>query len=138
MSEVIPPPKKLVLWIIWFALTSSIVVYQFILGHGVPQGTNEPTTAIHPMALVAVATIAMASLVRWLLIPRNREAGKLLVLMIVGLALSESAQLFGLFLIPSGQPETKLAIWILALLSALQFMPVYANERPPSDAFRQG
>jgi len=138
MSENIPPPKKLVLWIIWFALTSSIVVYQLFLGHGVPHGTNDPTSAIHPMAFIAVAEIAIASLVRWLLIPRNREVGKLLVLMIVGLALSESAELFGLFLIPNDQPETKLAIWILALLSALQFMPVFANERQPSDAFRQG
>jgi hypothetical protein len=127
MPERTASSQKLILWVIWFALVSSIVAYQLILGHGIPYGPNVPSTETSPFAAVAIGEIIAASVIRWLLIPKTRGAGKLLVLMIIGLALSEGAEFFGLFLVANDQPETKLAIWILSLLSALQFMPVYAE-----------
>jgi len=138
MPERTASSQKLVLWIIWFALVSSIVAYQLILGHGIPHGSNVPETETSPIAAVAIGEIAAACVIRWLLIPKTHGAGKLLVLMIIGLALSESAEFFGLFLVPDNQPETKLAIWILSLLSALQFMPVYAaNHQDKENAFHR-
>ena len=127
MSERPAFSQKLVPWVIWLAMVSSIIAYQLILGHGIPRGTNLPSTEKFPTAAIAIGEIIAASVIRWLLIPKTRGAGKLLVLMIIGLALSEGAEVIGLFLVANDQPETKLAIWILSLLSALQFMPVYAN-----------
>jgi hypothetical protein len=136
MSDSQAASQRLVAWVIWFALVCSIVAYQLILGHGIPRGTNAASTETSPIAVIAVGEIVIASVIRWLLIPKAQGAGKLLVLMIIGLALSEGAEFFGLFLVPGNQPETKLAIWILSLLSALQFMPVYAS-RAPSNALHQ-
>ena len=130
--------QKLVHWVIWFALTSSIVVYQLVLGHGIPHGVNSRVAQMPPIVAVASVEIIAAAAIRWLLVPRTRVAGRLLVLMIIGLGLSESAEFFGLFLVPNDQPETKLAFWILSLLSAFQFIPTYIRRiSHPNDAFHQ-
>jgi hypothetical protein len=130
--------QKLVAWVIWFALTSSIVVYQLVLGHGIPHGANARVAEMPPIVAVASVEIFAAAAIRWLLVPRSREAGRLLVFMIIGLSLSESAEFFGLFLVPNDQPETKLTLWILSLLSAFQFIPIYLGRVSlPKDAFHR-
>jgi hypothetical protein len=48
--------------------------------------------------------------------------------MVIGLALSEGAGIFGIFLVPHDQPETKLLVFLLSLFSVLQFVPLYARE----------
>ena len=50
--------------------------------------------------------------------------------MIVGLALSEGGAFYGLFLVPADQPETKLLVFVLALISMVQFAPFYAQVEP--------
>lgn len=131
--------RALVLWIIWFWMLGAVFLYQFALGKGVPQGSNSPSSTTPPIVYVALAQVAAASLIRWLLMPRTKEIQRMLVLMIIGLALSEAAEFYGLFLVPRDQPETKLSLWILSILGVAQFAPVYAN-RPQeySDAFHRG
>jgi len=130
--------QKLVSWVIWFALTASIVVYQLVLGHEIPHGANARVSEMPPIVAVASVEFIAAAAIRWLLVPKTRVAGRLLVLMIIGLSLSESAEFFGLFLVPNDQPETKLALWILSLLSAIQFIPIYIGRSSyPHDAFHQ-
>jgi len=128
--------QQLVVWVIWGFLLCSVVVYQFALGGGIPKGTDAPAAGLDPFAVVAVVEVLIASAIRWLLLPRADAPGKILVLMIIGLALSEAAEILGLFLVSPDQPGTKLALWILSLLSVIQFIPLYARSTPQSDPFR--
>lgn len=120
-------PQPQVFWIIWGALFVALFVYQFTLGGGVPQGQNGPNTELSWPVMLAVGQIAVASFGRWVLIPKAQAIGQLFVLMILGLALSEAVEFYGLFLIPADEPSTKLSLWVLALVSEFQFMPVYAK-----------
>jgi hypothetical protein len=119
--------KVIVLWVLWVALCTSIVVYQVSLGGGILHGSNASPQGVHfPMPLVLIQ-IAVASLIRWVIIPRVSEPHRLLVLLIVGLALSEAVGFYGIFLVSRDMPETKMAIFYLSLISALQFAPIYAG-----------
>lgn len=120
-------PQPVVFWAIWAALFVALFVYQFALGGGVPRGSNGSEVGFSLPVALAVVQVAAASFIRWLLIPKKTAAGQLLVLMIFGLALSEAVEFYGLFLVPADQPTTKLALWVLALVSEFQFMPVYAH-----------
>ena len=132
-------PQALVLWVIWASAFVSIFIYQFALGGGIPTGSDAPSSGVHPMVWVALGQLVAASAVRWRLLPNAEAAGKKLILMIIGLSLSEGMEIYGLFLIHPDQPGTKLTLWVLSLLSVLQFIPVYANPRqPPADPFRTG
>src|SRR5262249_1189856 len=99
----------------------------FLLGGGLPQGKNPPTTRLHPVAILAVTVVVIATGIRWLVLPRFTALNQKLVMMIVGMAFSEGAGIDGIFLIPADQPETKLAIFVLSLLGMLQFAPFYAR-----------
>lgn len=128
-----PPtqPKPVVFWAIWLAILNGVIVLQFTLGKGIPLGSNSPDAPSSPIAAIGLATIILATVVRWFLIPRTDEPPKLLVLMVVGLALSEAPAFFGMFVIPQSQPEPRLALLAASLLSILQFAPFYVN-RPKS------
>ena len=52
------------------------------------------------------------------------------VAMLVGLALGEAVEFHGIFLIPSNQPDPKLALFLVTLVSIAQFAPVYARPKP--------
>ena len=125
--------QQLVLWIIWALLVCGIVIYPFALGGGVPIGPNAETAGVNFAVVLAVGQIIIASVVRWLLIPRTKTAGQLLVLMIIGLALSEAVEFYGLFLVPTDQPSTKLGLWVLTILSGIQFIPLYATSKEKAE-----
>lgn len=119
--------KVIVLWTLWIALCISIVVYQVSLGGGILHGSNaSPQGVRFPIPMVLIQ-IAVASLIRWVIIPRTSEPRRLLVLLIVGLALSEAVGFYGIFLVSTDMPETKMAIFYLSLISAIQFAPIYAG-----------
>lgn len=122
------PSPRLVLWIIWSAILSTVVVMQFVIGHGLPTGKNAPDATLSPMAFVAMGEVIAATAIRWLWIPRLTEQRQQLVAMIIGLALAEGSNFLGLFLVASDQPETKLLIFVLAVVGTAQFAPTYARE----------
>jgi hypothetical protein len=119
-------PQLLVIWTLWFSMLVAVFIYQFTLGHGIPSGPNARPEGANPILFLAGGQLVVALVLRWILIPRADASGKMLVLMIIGLSLSESAEFFGLFLVPVDQPGTKLTLWILSIVSILQFAPVYA------------
>ena len=125
-------PPVIVLWVLWFAFVCAIVIYQFTLGHGIPQGPNAPSAGLNPLIFMAVGEIVVAAFIRWFLIPRVGTRQKMLVLMVIGIALSESAEFFGIFLVSADMPQTKLALFVASLLSALQFAPLFASPKPVS------
>jgi len=94
---------------------------------------------VHFAVIMAVCQIFIATAIRWLFIPRAKAVGQVLLLMILGLALSEGVEFYGIFLVRADQPSTKLGMWVLAILSGLQFIPLYAKPKEKSeDAFRIG
>ena len=132
--QALTPARLYVFWIIWAAILANIVVLQLKLGPGLPHGENAPGAAIPVMAWVAVSEVMIATLIRWFWIPRLDRSGPMLVAMIIGIAVAESAGYFGIFLIPRDQPQTKLLIFCLSVFGILQFAPFYAarctNLRP--------
>jgi hypothetical protein len=128
------PPRKsippVVLWVAWFGITSAIPLYQIFLGGGWPRGSNVGGAGLSAIELMAVGQLLAATVIRWLVLPRFSQGPQLLTLMIVGLALSEAVELYGVLLIPRDQPETKISLFVLSLLSAAQFAPTYARSQP--------
>lgn len=117
----------LVLWIVWFAIVDAIVIYQFTIGKGWPTGVDRHGTFETPFAYIAIGFFAIATAIRWLAIPRAVTFRRQFVLLIVGLILSETVEFFGLFLYQSDMPQTKILLFVLALLGSLQFAPIYAR-----------
>jgi hypothetical protein len=112
----------------WAAILGGLLVIQFQIGHGLPSGKNAAGAAMSPFALVAFSEVIIATAIRWLWLPRLMLARQQLVAMIIGLALAEGSNFMGLFLVPADQPETKLLIFVLAVLGVLQFAPIYARD----------
>ena len=121
--------EQLSCWVIWGAMFSALFFYQFFLAHGIPQGKDDgkPNQVFFWMS---IGVVLISSGIRWFLIPKEKEIAKMRMLMIVGLALGESAQLFQIFLIGKNYPETQLAIFILSVLCVAQFMPFYVLKKP--------
>lgn len=129
-SRPIPPAKDAssqVFWIIWFGMIGGIVLYQCKLGGGWLHGEDARSAIASPITWVAIGLLLCAAAVRWLLIPQVRGYRPLLVLLIIGLALSETVGFFGMFLLPADMPAAKMQLFVLALLSAAQFAPFYAR-----------
>lgn len=117
----------LVMWIIWFAILQGAFVFQWVLGQGVPEGDN----AVEPMALwlwlICFGPILLATLVRWLVIPKLKDAQPQLVTMIVGLSLAETPIFISLFLVGTDYPQNQIAVLMVAVVAIIQFAPSYAT-----------
>ena len=122
-----------VLFIIWASILFGIVLFQFKLGHGIPKGPDIAGAPTPTIVYVCFALIVLASIVRWILIPREGRWAQVLVLLVIGLALSEAVTFFEIFLIPADYPSTKLTLWVLSIVSCLQFIPLYALRLKPSE-----
>jgi len=131
--------QQLVIWAIWSWMVVAIFACQIFLGGGVPTGRDAASSGVSPFVVLSITQIIAASAIRWLLVPKANSPGRILVLTIIGLGLSEAAEFYGLFLVAPGQPSTKLGLWLLSLASAIQFIPLYAGgpkSRP--NPFRAG
>ena len=116
-------------WTIWFAITMSILIYQVTLGGGILHGRDAVSLGFgFPIPLV-LGFAGAAGIIRWIVVPRFEESRSVLTLLIVGLSLSESLEFFGIFLVPREMPATKMEIFVLSFLSALQFMPFSGTTR---------
>ncbi len=128
MNETNPKQQVIVFWIMWLALLSAIIAYQFALGGGILEGkdSEEPVNIVFPS--LAFGHILISTCIRWLFIPKAKSIQTLLILFIIGATLPEAAELIGIFIISSDYPKTKMIIFILSVLSTLQFMPTYLNK----------
>lgn len=117
----------LVMWIIWFAFLQSVFVVQIVLGKGLPKGEN----AVEPMAawlwLICFGPLVVATIIRWLVIPKIERKQRQLVAMIVGMALAEGPVYFQLFLMGSDYPQNQVAVLMVAVVCLIQFAPSYAT-----------
>lgn len=124
--------NSIILWLIWLAIFLSLFLYQFLLGGGIPSGKNETEPPVVFMWIIG-SEILIASFIRWVLIPKQVDNIKLLRLMIIGLALSESVQFIQIFVIGKNYPETQLSVFALSVFSVAQFIPLYAKKEDPKE-----
>ena len=122
-----PSARALVFWVIWFAILSGLLMMQFMLGGGIPTGNNAPGASLPPIAFIALGEVLASTAVRWLVLPRFTAFPRKLAWMLVGIALSEGAGFFEIFLVPRNQPETRQFVLALAVFGIVQFAPIYAT-----------
>jgi hypothetical protein len=113
---------------LWAVIFGSIFFYQFTLGGGIFESSSPMRMLQFPMPM-ALVQLAVAATIRWLVIPRVSDLRRLLVLMIVGLALSEAVEFYGIFL---GGRQMEMPLFVLCLLSVFQFVPTYATPKADS------
>jgi len=120
-------PSPLTVWIVWIALFESVFLYQFLIGGGIPTGEDQGEPDTYILVLGSVVAI-VASLIRWLILPKAKNFQVMFTAFIVGMALSESIAIYGLFLIGEENPESQLSFMVLSLLCMLQYTPVFAGK----------
>ena len=120
------------MWILWFAFLQSAFVCHFFVGDGFPEGGNvaEPMASwFWPLCIVPVV---LATVVRWVMIPKLTQQSRMLVAMVIGLGLAEASIFLELFLIGADYPQNQIAVLMLAVFGLIQFAPIYAT--PGMDA----
>ncbi|MEO0508958.1 MAG: hypothetical protein AAF065_03740 [Verrucomicrobiota bacterium] len=126
-QEKLKKRNALVMWIIWFGILQSAFVVQVFVGGGLPKGEN----ASEPMAvwlwIVCFAPIVIATVIRWLVIPKLKKPQQMLAAMIIGLSCAESSVFYQLFLIGEDYPQNQIAVLMVAIVALIQFAPGYAT-----------
>lgn len=109
----------LVMWVLWGAFSFGVaVMYQFL------HAKNPPAPDGTQVWMVALAPVAASMFIRWSLLPRVTALQQALVLMILGVALAESALFFGMFVFSAHQME----LFLAALFGIAQHAPTYAGK----------
>ena len=117
-----PAQQKLVMWVLWGAFLVGVCVqYHFL------HNTKPPAADVSKVWLAALAPVMISIVIRWNFLPRVTAPQPALVLMILGVALAESAMFIGMFVFPTHQFE----LFAAAFLGILQHAPVYAGQLFP-------
>lgn len=114
----IKPPLLLIWWIIWAAIIAGLTALYFTLGQR-PSPTHDDIIVIRYLPL---APLALAVVVRWLILPRFSERLRAFPIFIIGVALAESCGILGIFLVP----DLAATYYVLALFGLIQFAPIIA------------
>ena len=115
------------MWIIWFAFLQSAFVYHFLPGDGFPEGDNVAEPMGSWLWALCIVPIGLATLVRWVIMPKLTQQPQVLVAMVIGLGLTEASIFFELFLIGADYPQNQIAVLMLAVFGLIQFAPIYAT-----------
>ncbi len=124
-------------WTIWIAILGWMILNQYRVGGGIPQGKNIENNYGPLPFLILAAIMAVSSIViRWFAIPGKVDRKTLLVLMIIGLALANSISYYGVYLIRPEYPQTKVAFFFASFFCILQFAPIFVRqtENTPEDS----
>ncbi len=117
-----PPPtaaqQKIVMWVLWAAFVIGVCVQYHFLHSKSPPVADESA-----LWLTGALPVLAAVIIRWNGLPRMKSSTQALPLMIVGIALAESAAFIGIFVFPAHQLE----LFIAAFLGVTQHAPVYAS-----------
>jgi hypothetical protein len=114
-----PRKPAVVWWVIWAAFLIGIVQIYFILG----KSSVAPATATS-LDFLALAPFVVASLVRWVALPKIQLPQVALVVFILGIAIAESSCFLGLFIFRAHKTE----LFALSVLGIAQFAPVFARK----------
>ena len=126
--------QKLNLLTIWAALSSSCFIYPIFLDDGLPIRFNDQGIQFNFALLMSFASWAIATLIRWIVIPKLTSYLAILGFFIAGLAFTEATIFYGIFLLNNDQPNEKALIFWVAVVCMIQFFPLFLNrgKSPPS------
>ena len=115
------------MWIIWASFLVGAVIIKVVLGDTGP-GSSEDILPLPLAYAPPILLFLVSSLLRWLVLSKQKEVMPALTVMIIGLALAEAILFIGLFLVPSQQ----VTLLIFALLAMIQYIPLWASSLPPT------
>lgn len=111
------PNSKIVLWILWFAITMGLVmIYTFAAPAG-GEGTKQ-------LQYLPMMPLAVSVFIRWVLLPRTKTIAAAMPVFIIGLTMAEACGILGMFLVP----QMKQTYLVLALVGLFQFVPFWAGK----------
>lgn len=112
--------QLMIFWIIWGSILAGLVVIHAFLG----QGPVKPVVAADlPVNLAGIVPLFVSIIIRWLLLPRCADIGRVLPVYIVGLALAEACGLLGVFL---GGPYRE-SLFVLGVLGVTSYVPIFVK-----------
>ena len=125
--------QKINLFAVWAALSSSCFIYPIFLDDGIPLQFNDQRLRFHFAVLMSLASLSIATIIRWLVIPNLKRYHRILVFFIAGLAFTEATVFYGIFLLDDQHLNEKALTFWLAILSMIQFFPplLTASKPPP-------
>ncbi len=106
-------------WVLWAAFQIAIFIYYHFLGNTGVQPRPQRVDSF--IWLAGFAPLTISAIVRWLVLPRTRDAQSALPLFIVGIAMAEATCFLGLFIFPAHRQE--LFIW--SAIGVFQFIPYF-------------
>lgn len=118
----------MVLWIMWGALLSSVVVYLVVLhltGSEVAENSPVDKNLVKILSGVALGSIIVSAMIRWkITLPMVRKStpetlSRVLPSCIVSWALAESVAIFGLVLGFMGEPISTFGVFFIASFGTL-------------------
>lgn len=125
MDKQSPASQAVVFWVIWAFLLGSVLMYPFMLGEGIPAGSNADEPLSPLFWGLGLGSFFLAVIIRWLVLPRVVSLQAQLVPFVVGIAISETIVFYGLFLVGPEYPQTQLMFYILSFLGVAQFIPTF-------------
>ena len=125
--------QLLVWWILWAVFQAGVVIFYFMLTRPAP-APDSPAADSLPW-LVGAVPVFFSAIIRWLVLPRCREAQQALPLFVIGIAMAEAACFLGIFIFREHQRD----LFILSVLGIAQFAPLFARryvEQPDAGRLR--
>ena len=110
--------KKVIWWMTWTVLTGHLVLLPLLLGIRL---TNSGVSAFGGRVAFVILPLAIATGIRWLVLPRIGSTILAFFLSLVGLILADMSGLMMLFL----EPPCRAALYCLCVVGMLQFIPLF-------------
>lgn len=120
MNQTPAANPKIVLWILWFAITFGLVVIYSFASPPAPAGGQ----GSNPLQYLPLLPLAISVFIRWVLLTRVKSIAAALPVFVIGLAMAEGCGIIGMFIVP----QLKQTYLVLALLGLFQFVPFWANK----------
>lgn len=132
MDETNSSQNKISLWVIWYAILSGMGILLQFAGGGWPKGETTEEYLTHPVFIIGWILFLVSMGVRWFLLPRLAPLTSILPVAIIGMALSESAFILSLFVLPSSMTEGRQILCLIGFIGVALYLPIYASSRPRS------
>lgn len=122
-KETKPPPASFVFWLMWGAIMAAMPFYKLFLGGGARVDSFDRPVDLF-VGVMFVVPLAIATGIRWVLIPRLANWRGILVPFVIGIALGESLVFYGKFLFP----EFESVFFYAGLVGVGQFLPFFVRK----------
>ena len=109
--------QKLVLWAVWGAILSFVLVVPLLFATG---EVEESELEILHIALLA-GPLAISVVLRWIILPKALSFGAMTPIFIAGLAIAESLVFLGLFVAPAFAD----LFTVVSILAVIQYIPLF-------------